>query len=48
MYLILYTDICSLSEEDLSCLCVSSVSCIHQSCLASLTRGEGGGERTVQ
>ena len=46
MYLVLYTDICSLSEEDLSCLCVSFLSCMHQSCDTILTRGEGRGERT--
>ena len=32
MYLLLYTDICPLSEEDLSCLCLSILSCTHQSC----------------
>ena len=47
MYLVLYTDICPLSEEDLSCLCVSFLSCTHQSCGTILTRGEGGEERTV-
>ena len=46
MYLVLWTNICSLSEEDLSCLCVSILSCIHESCLAILTRGDGGEERT--
>ena len=43
-YLGLYIDICSLSEEDLSCLCVSMSSCCHESCNTALTRGEGGGE----
>ena len=44
-YLHLYIDICSHSEEDLSCLCVSTHSCQHESCDTMLTRGEGGGER---
>ena len=44
-YLALYIDICSLSEEDLSCLCVSICSCQCESCGTNLTRGEGGGER---
>ena len=47
-YLVLYIDICSLSEEDLNCLCVSVLSvlsCQHESCDTMLTRGEGGGER---
>ena len=44
-YLVLYIEICSLSEEDLSCFCVSMSSCQHESCGTVLTRGEGGGER---
>ena len=45
LYLGLYIDICSLSEEDLSCLCVPIPSCRNESCDTILTRGEGGGER---
>ena len=44
-YLVLYMDICSPFEEDLSCLCVSILSCKHQSCETLLTILEGGGER---
>ena len=44
-YLVLYMDICSPFEEDLSCLCVSIQSCKHQSCDSILTILEGGGER---
>ena len=45
IYLMTSTDICSLSEEDLSCLWVSILSCQRESCGTILTRGDGGGER---
>ena len=44
-YLVLYMDICSPFEEDLSCLCVSILSCKYQSRGSILTILEGGGER---
>ena len=41
LYLVLYVDVSTLSQEDLSYLCMSIWNCIHQSCGAILTR-EGG------
>ena len=41
LYLVLYVDVSTLSQEDLSYLCMSTQSCHHQSCVAKLTR-EGG------
>ena len=43
LYLVLYVDVSTLSQEDLSYLCMSMQSCNHQSCEAKLTR-EGGNE----
>jgi len=41
LYLVLYVDVSTLSQEDLSYLCMSFMSCPHQSCVATLTREEG-------
>ena len=41
LYLVLYVDVSTLSQEDLSHLSMSICSCNHQSCVTKLTR-EGG------
>jgi len=43
LYLALYVDVSTLSQEHLSYLCISILSCTRQSCEAILTR-EGGNE----
>ena len=47
LYLVLYVDMSSLSQEDLSYLCMSEYSCCHQSSEAILTR-EGGDESGME
>ena len=43
LYLVLYVDVSTLSQEDLSHLCMSICSCFYQSSVTILTR-EGGNE----
>ena len=40
LYLVLYVDVSTLSQEDLSYLCMSFPCCCHQSCVAILTSEE--------
>jgi len=47
LYLVLYVDVSTLSQEDLSYLCMSILSCIHQSCGTILTR-KGGIESSMK
>ena len=44
LYLVLCVDMSSLSQEDLSYLCMSILSCYHQSSATLLTREESGME----